>query len=77
MKKRQQQKHQNSNKLINSNQSSEIITKKFSIFVTDFLTDPCGLPAELKDCILVDETNEDIYLSNKTQVLKKQSLQIH
>ncbi|CAF4672639.1 unnamed protein product, partial [Rotaria sp. Silwood2] len=56
--KRQKQKHRNSNKLINSNQSSQIITKNFSIFVTDFLTDPCGLPNELKDCILVDETNE-------------------
>jgi hypothetical protein len=24
--------------------------------VTDFLTDPCGLPLELKDCALVDGT---------------------
>ncbi|CAF4956886.1 unnamed protein product, partial [Rotaria sp. Silwood1] len=57
-KKRQKQKHQNSNKLINSNQSLQIITKKFSIYVTDFLIDPCGLPNELKNCILVNETNQ-------------------
>ena len=56
MKKRQQGKRRNSNKLNNSNRSSRIITKNFEIFVTDFLTDPCGLPLELKDCVLVDGT---------------------
>lgn len=30
--------------------------KDFEIFVTDFLTDPCGLPLELKDHDLVDGT---------------------
>jgi hypothetical protein len=55
-KKRQQEKRRNSNKLNNSNRSSRIITKKFEIFVTDFLTDPCGLPLEFKDCVLVDGT---------------------
>jgi hypothetical protein len=54
MKKRQQQR-----KRRNINRSSRIITKKFEIFVTDFLTDSCGLPVELKDCILVDG-NENI-----------------
>lgn len=39
-----------------TNRSSRIITKDFEIFVTDFLTDPCGLPVELKDCVLVDGT---------------------
>jgi hypothetical protein len=38
------------------NRSSRIITKNFEIFVTDFLTDPCGLPVELRDCVLVDGT---------------------
>lgn len=33
---------------------SRIIAKDFEIFVTDFLTDPCALPAELRDCVLVD-----------------------
>lgn len=57
MKKRQQRrKRQTSTKLNNSNRSSRIITKNFEIFVTDFLTDPCGLPVELKDCVLVDGT---------------------
>jgi hypothetical protein len=55
-KKRQQGKRRNSNKLNNSNRSSRIITKNFEVFVTDFLTDPCGLPLELKDCVLVDGT---------------------
>ncbi len=44
------------NKRNNSNRSSRIITKNFEIFVTDFLTDPCGLPVELRDCVLVDGT---------------------
>jgi hypothetical protein len=51
MKKRLQQR-----KRQNLNRSPRIITKKFEIFVTDFLSDPCGLPVELKDCILVDGT---------------------
>jgi hypothetical protein len=38
------------------NRPSRIITKNFEIFVTDCLTDPCGLPVELRDCILVDGT---------------------
>jgi hypothetical protein len=38
------------------NRSSRIMTKNFEIFVTDFLTDPCGLPLELKDCVLIDGT---------------------
>ena len=55
-KKRQQRK-----RLINPNRSSRIITKNFEIFVTDFLIDPCGLPLELKDCVLVDGTiNENL-----------------
>jgi hypothetical protein len=45
-----------SNKITNKNRSSRIITKNFEIFVTDFLTDPCGLPVELRDCVLVDGT---------------------
>jgi len=40
----------------NTHRSSQIIIKDFEIFVTDFLTDPCGLPIELKDCVLVDGT---------------------
>jgi len=44
------------NKITNKNRSTRIITKNFEIFVTDFLTDPCGLPVELRDCILVDGT---------------------
>lgn len=36
--------------------SSKILTKDFEIFVTDFLTDPCGLPVELQDCVFVDGT---------------------
>jgi hypothetical protein len=40
----------------NSTRSSNIVTKTFEIFVTDFLTDPCGLPMELKDYVLVDGT---------------------
>lgn len=55
-KKRQQGKRRNSTKLNNSNRSARIRTKDFEIFVTDFLTDPCGLPFELKDCVLVDGT---------------------
>jgi hypothetical protein len=43
-----------SNKINNSNRSSRVIPKNFEIFVTDFLTDPCGLPVELRDCVLVD-----------------------
>lgn len=39
-----------------SNRSKRIITKNFEIFVTDFLTDPCGLPDELRDCVLIDGT---------------------
>jgi hypothetical protein len=45
-----------SNKRKTSNRSSRITTKNFEIFVTDFLTDPCGLPLELRDCVLVDGT---------------------
>ena len=54
--KRQQGKRRKSKKTKNSTSSSEIVVKNFEIFVTDFLTDPCGLPLELKDCILVDGT---------------------
>lgn len=55
--KRQQGKHRKSKKPKNSSSNpSEIIIKNFEIFVTDFLTDPCGLPLELKDCVLVDGT---------------------
>ena len=36
------------------NRSSRIVTKNFEIFVTDFLADPCGLPVELRDYVLVD-----------------------
>ncbi|CAF4363130.1 unnamed protein product, partial [Rotaria sp. Silwood2] len=49
-------KSNSSNKIDNSNRSSSIVTKNFEIFVTDFLTDPCGLPVELRDCVLVDGT---------------------
>ncbi len=45
------------NKINNSkHRSSRVITKNLEIFVTDFLTDPCELPVELRDCILVDGT---------------------
>jgi len=45
------------NKINNSKlRSSRVITKNLEIFVTDFLTDPCELPVELRDCILVDGT---------------------
>ena len=54
--KRQQGKRRTSKKPKNSPTSPEIIVKNLEIFVTDFLTDPCGLPLELKDCILVDGT---------------------
>ncbi|UJR27772.1 hypothetical protein I4U23_009044 [Adineta vaga] len=59
-----------------TNRPSRIITKNFEIFVTDFLADPCGLPAELRDCVLVDSSttlNEtsDTCSSNNSQVLKK------
>ncbi len=55
--KRQQGKRRKTKKLNNNiNRSSEITVKNFEIFVTDFLTDPCGLPLELKDCVLVDGT---------------------
>lgn len=49
-------KRQQSQRRTTSNRSSRIITKNFEIFVTDFLLDPCGLPLELKDCVLVDGT---------------------
>jgi hypothetical protein len=71
-KKRQQKKRRNSKKVINANRSSRIITKNFEIFVTDFLTDPCGLPLELKDCVLVDGTineNAGFVFSNKKKEL--------
>lgn len=53
---RQQGKRRQSKKPKTSPASPEIILKNLEIFVTDFLTDPCGLPLELKDCILVDGT---------------------
>ncbi|CAF1634093.1 unnamed protein product [Adineta ricciae] len=58
------------------NRSSRIVTKNFEIFVTDFLADPCGLPVELRDYVLVDGStslNEtsDSCPSNNSQVLKK------
>lgn len=37
-----------------SNRSCQIVTRNFRVSVTDFLTDPCGLPDELKDCTLID-----------------------
>ncbi|CAF2421299.1 unnamed protein product [Rotaria sp. Silwood2] len=69
-------KSNSSNKIDNSNRSSSIVTKNFEIFVTDFLTDPCGLPVELRDCVLVDGTTSlndtsDNCSSNSCQVLKK------
>ena len=36
------------------NRSARIQTKELEVFVTDFLTDPCGLPVEMRDYILVD-----------------------
>lgn len=36
---------------------SHVKTKNFEVFVTDFLIDPCGLPMELRDYVLVDGTN--------------------
>ncbi|UJR21803.1 hypothetical protein I4U23_024881 [Adineta vaga] len=68
----QQTKRRTSNK---SSRSSRIVTKDFQIFVTDFLTNPCGLPMELKDCVLIDGTlplndNLDNCSLNDTQVLK-------
>ncbi|CAF1017358.1 unnamed protein product [Rotaria magnacalcarata] len=59
-----------------NHRSSNIVTKNFEIFVTDFLIDPCGLPVELRDCVLVDgtaslEDASDNCLSNDYQVLKK------
>jgi hypothetical protein len=54
--KRQQGKRRKTKKSNNSNRSTDIVLKNFEIFVTDFLTDPCGLPLELKDCVLVDGT---------------------
>lgn len=53
-KQQQRKRKYRTNKIHNSNRSSRIITKNFEIFVTDFLTDPCGLPVELRDCVLVD-----------------------
>ncbi|CAF1021729.1 unnamed protein product [Rotaria sp. Silwood1] len=69
-------KKNSSNKTNKSNRSSSIVTKSFEIFVTDFLTDPCGLPVELRDCVLVDGTTSsndasDNCSSNNCQVLKK------
>ena len=40
----------------NAARPSRGAVKDFEIFVTDFLTDPCGLPLELKDHVLVDGT---------------------
>ncbi len=50
--KRKYRKNQ-SNKI---NRSPRTVIKNFEIFVTDFLTDPCGLPVELRDCVLIDGT---------------------
>jgi len=44
------------NKINKPKRSSRVITKNFEIFVTDFLADPCGLPVDLRDCVLVDGT---------------------
>jgi len=68
-----------SDKINKKTRSARIITKNFEIFVTDFLTDPCGLPVELRDCVLVDGTTSlndtsDICSSNNSQVLKKKNL---
>ncbi|CAF2033743.1 unnamed protein product [Rotaria magnacalcarata] len=60
MKKKREQ--SNSSTIIDTNNSSEVLIKKFEIFVTDFLTDPCGLPNELKNCVLVDGKNTDFSL---------------
>lgn len=39
-----------------STRSTRVTTKNLEVFVTDFLTNPCGLPVELRDYILVDGT---------------------
>jgi len=69
-------KTKSSNKINNSKRSSRVIPKNFEIFVTDFLTDPCGLPIELRDCVLIDGSASfndlsDNCSSNNSQVLKK------
>ncbi|CAF1604033.1 unnamed protein product [Rotaria magnacalcarata] len=69
MKKKREQ--SNSSTIINTNNSSEVLIKKFEIFVTDFLTDPCGLPNELKNCVLVDGKNTDFSVSKETQACNK------
>ena len=38
------------------NRSPRIIIKNLEISVTDFLTDPCALPVEFRDCVLMDGT---------------------
>lgn len=54
---KKKRKQNSSAKFNKSDGSSSIVTKNFEIFVTDFLTDPNGLPSELKDCVLVDSNN--------------------
>jgi hypothetical protein len=73
MKKRRQRKRKFANKINNSipSSSSQIITKNLEIFVTDFLIDPCGLPLELKDCVLVDGTKSLNENSGFFIILKK------
>lgn len=63
MKKRQRRKTADQSDETNRKKQSKrmaptprVQTKNFDIFVTDFLTDPCGLPVELRDYVLVDGT---------------------
>jgi hypothetical protein len=56
----------------NSTRSSRVKPKNFEIFVTDFLTDPCGLPIELRDCVLVDGSasfNDTLGIIQKTKII--------
>ncbi len=52
----QQKRQYRKNASNKTKRSSRVITKNFEIFVTDFLADPCGLPVDLRDCVLVDGT---------------------
>lgn len=52
--------------------SSRVTTKNFEVFVTDFLIDPCGLPMELQDYVLVDGTNSSPGFHPKIKLLNMQ-----
>lgn len=56
MKKRRQQqsKRQNSTRVT---RPTRVVPKELEVFVTDFLTDPRGLPVELRDCVLVADNS--------------------